>query len=128
MAYFMGYSISGEARAANIQDWYGPACNLHHTPYGGRNYEYYSEDPCLSSVMVSYTVIGAKEQGLYSYVKYFAVNETETIRTVSYTWLTKQALRENYLKLFSICSEKRFDIVNYVFSQSNRIDENFRKL
>lgn len=119
MAYFMGYSISGEARTANIQEWYRPACNLHHTPYRGRNYEYYSEDPCLSSVMVSYTVIGAKEQGLYSYVKHFAVNETETIQTASYIWLTKQALRGNCLKLFQSAVKKGSTLA--IMSSHNRI-------
>lgn len=100
MAYFMGSSVGGEAIAANIQGWYGPACNLHRSPYGGRNYEYYSEDPYLSSIMVSYTVIGAKEQGLYAYVKHFVVNETEAVRSAGYTWLTEQTLRENYLTPF----------------------------
>ena len=102
MAYLMGRSVGGEAEAAKIDGWYGPACNLHRTPYGGRNFEYYSEDPHLSGVMCAYTVLGAKELGLYSYVKHFAVNETETTRAGGYTWLTEQALRENYLKPFEM--------------------------
>lgn len=100
MAYMMGYSVGGEGAAANIQGWYGPACNLHRTPIGGRNYEYYSEDPYLSGIMCSYTVLGAKEQGLYAYVKHFVVNETENVRSAGYTWLTEQTLRENYLLPF----------------------------
>lgn len=56
--------------------------------------------------MVSYTVIGAKEQELYSYVKHFAVNETEAIRTAGYTWLTEQALRKKHLKSFDCCFKK----------------------
>ena len=102
MAYLMGCSVGGEAEAAKIDGWYGPACNMHRTPYGGRNYEYYAEDPFLSGVMCAYTVLGAKEKGLYSYVKHFAANETETTRSGGYTWLTEQALRENYLKPFEI--------------------------
>lgn len=100
MAYLMGCSVGGEAEAAKIDGWYGPACNLHRTPYGGRNYEYYSEDAYLSGVMCAYTVLGAKEEGLYAYVKHFAANETETTRAGGYTWMTEQALRENYLKPF----------------------------
>lgn len=69
--------------------------------------------------MVSYTVIGAKEQGLYSYVKHFAVNETETIRTAGYTWLIKQALRENYLKLFQSTVKKGSTLA--IMSSYNRI-------
>lgn len=100
LAYLMGCSVGGEAEAAKIDGWYGPACNMHRTPYGGRNYEYYSEDPYLSGVMCAYTVLGAKEKGLYSYVKHFVANETENTRSGGYTWLTEQALREIYLLPF----------------------------
>lgn len=100
MAYLMGRSVGGEGEAAKIQGWYGPACNIHRGPYGGRNYEYYSEDPCLSGIMVSYTVKGAKEVGMYSYVKHFAVNEQEGVRAGGYTWLTEQAARELYFAPF----------------------------
>lgn len=100
MAYMMGRSVGGEGYEAKIQGWYGPACDLHRGPYGGRNYEYYSEDPTLSGVMVAYTVKGAKEVGLYSYVKHFAVNEGEGTREGGYTWLTEQTARELYFAPF----------------------------
>lgn len=102
MAYLMGCSVGNEAEAAKIDGWYGPACNLHRTPFGGRNFEYYSEDPYLSGVMSSYAVLGAKEKGLYSYIKHFVANETETTRAGGYTWLTEQNLRENYLLPFEM--------------------------
>ena len=51
MAYMMGCSVGAEGEAAGIDGWYGPACNIHRSPYGGRNFEYYSEDPLLSGVM-----------------------------------------------------------------------------
>ena len=100
MAYMMGCSVAGEAEAAGIDGWYGPACNIHRSPYGGRNFEYYSEDPFLSGVMVAKTTLGAKENGLYAYVKHFVANETEANRGGGYTWLTEQALREIYLLPF----------------------------
>ncbi len=100
MAYLMGRSVGSEGEAAGIQGWYGPACNLHRGPYGGRNYEYYSEDPTLSGVMIAYATKGAKEVGLYSYVKHFAVNEGEGTRTGGYTWLTEQTARELYFAPF----------------------------
>ena len=100
MAYLMGCSVAGEADAAGIDGWYGPACNIHRSPYGGRNFEYYSEDPFLSGVMVAKTTLGAKENGLYAYVKHFVANETEANRAAGYTWLTEQALREIYLLPF----------------------------
>ena len=102
LAYLMGCSVGKEAEAAGIDGWYGPACNIHRTPLGGRNYEYYSEDPYLSGSLVSYVVQGARENGLYSFTKHFVANETENTRAGGYTWLTEQALRENYLRPFEM--------------------------
>lgn len=102
MAYLMGRSVGSEGEAAGIQGWYGPACNLHRGPYGGRNYEYYSEDPVVSGTMAAYAVLGAKEKGMYSYIKHFAVNEQEGVRAGGYTWLTEQAARENYFAPFEM--------------------------
>ncbi len=119
MAYRMGQSVGAEAEAAGIDGWYGPACNLHRAPYGGRNFEYYSEDPYLSGVMCKYAVIGAKEEGLYAYVKHFVANESEANRSGGYTWLTEQALRENYLKPFEIAVKQGKTLA--IMSSYNRI-------
>lgn len=119
MAYRMGKSVGAEGEAAGIDGWYGPACNLHRAPYGGRNFEYYSEDPYLSGVMCKYTVIGAKEEGMYAYVKHFVANESEANRAAGYTWLTEQALRENYLKPFEITVKEGKTLA--VMSSYNRI-------
>ena len=100
LAYQFGAAVGAEAEAASVQGWYGPACDIHRSPFSGRNFEYYSEDPYISGIMVSYTVKGAQEKGLYSFVKHFAVADTEPYRDGKYTWLTEQALREIYLKPF----------------------------
>ena len=119
MAYMMGCSVAGEAEAAGIDGWYGPACNIHRSPYGGRNFEYYSEDPFLSGVMVAKTTLGAKENGLYSYVKHFVANETEANRAAGYTWLTEQTLREIYLLPFEYAVKDGETIA--IMSSYNRI-------
>ncbi len=82
--------------------WYAPGVNLHRTPFGGRNPEYYSEDPVLTGLMASAVIRGAASKGVYCYVKHFAANEQETHRGGVCTWLTEQALRELYLKPFEI--------------------------
>ncbi len=92
-----------EAEAAGISGWYGPACDIHRSPFSGRNFEYYSEDPYISGIMVSYTVMGAQEKGLYAFVKHFALADTEPERSGKYTWCTEQAFREIYLKPFEYC-------------------------
>ncbi len=105
LAYKYGMTVGYEAKAG-VSGWYAPACNLHRSPFGGRNYEYYSEDAYLSGMMAANTITGAKNSGLYCYLKHFALNETASCGNNSsiglFTWVTEQALREVYLKSFEI--------------------------
>ena len=99
-AYEVGVAIGTEGAALGISGWYGPGANLHRSPLGGRNFEYYSEDPLLSGIMCAYHVMGAKSKGVTAYIKHITVNETESGRNGAYKWLTEQNLRENLLKPF----------------------------
>ncbi len=85
--------------------WYGPAMNIHRSQFGGRNWEYYSEDGTLSAKMAKEVVSGAASKGVYAYLKHFAVNEQETNRDNNglLTWFNEQAMRELYLKPFEAC-------------------------
>ena len=102
LAYDMGYALGNEANAYGINGWYAPGANLHRSPFGGRNFEYYSEDPFLSGKMGAGVVDGTNSMGLYAYVKHFAVNDQETRRDANglFTWVTEQAVRELYLPPF----------------------------
>ena len=107
LAYEMGVSIGNEGLVGDERNTrntynglYAPGVNLHRTPFGGRNPEYYSEDPVLSGGMAAKVVAGAKSKGVYCFLKHFAVNDQETHRNGVCTWLTEQALRELYLKPF----------------------------
>lgn len=84
---------------------YGMGVNLHRSPYGGRNFEYYSEDPFLMGTIASSTAKGASSKGLYCYLKHCVLNEQETYRIGGYCWLTEQTMREIYLKPFRIAIE-----------------------
>lgn len=101
-AYKMGVSIGKEAAAIGVIQWYGPGLNTHRSPMGGRNFEYFSEDPILAGKLCAKEIQGAKEQGLAAYVKHFAANDSDTGRNGEYRWLTEQSLREIYLKPFEI--------------------------
>lgn len=101
-AYQVGKAIGIEGNATGANGLYGPGANLHRSPMGGRNFEYYSEDARLSGIMCAYEVYGAKEQGLATYVKHIAVNDSESGRGAAYKWLTEQNLRENYLLPFEL--------------------------
>lgn len=82
--------------------WYAPGVNIHRTPFGGRNYEYYSEDATLNGFMAAGVIDGAWSKGLVTYMKHFVANDSETHRNGVCTWLTEQSLREIYLKPFEI--------------------------
>ncbi|KXB62035.1 glycosyl hydrolase family 3 protein [Olsenella sp. DNF00959] len=95
-----GQAVGMECAMLGIDGWYAPACNLHRTPLGGRNYEYYSEDPLVSGVMAARTIEGARQAGTYTYLKHLALNEQDSYRDSLYTWLSEQSLRELYLEPF----------------------------
>ncbi len=100
LAYRFGSVVSAEANYTGVHGWYAPGFNIVRSPYGGRNNEYYSEDPVFSGLFGSQTVRAALNNGVSCYVKHFVANETETTRGSLRTWLTEQALREIYLKPF----------------------------
>lgn len=104
LAERFGEMIGEEALQLGTHVWYAPACNLHRSPQGGRNYEYYSEDPLLSGKMCAAVIRGAQSKGLTVTVKHFVANDQETNRQSNglYTWLNEQSLRELYLEPFEI--------------------------
>ncbi len=103
LAYQLGSYIGTEAAAYGIQVWYAPAMNLHRTAQGGRNFEYYSEDPVLSGMMAAATIRGAQEKGVMVTIKHFAMNNEETnARSGIYCWANEQSMRELYLRPFEI--------------------------
>lgn len=102
IAYRIGKMIGKEGSefTPKITGWYGPGANIHRSPLGGRNFEYYSEDPVLSGIMCAHHVLGAKSSGVTAYIKHIAVNDCERYRGGVYKWLTEQSLREIYLLPF----------------------------
>ena len=104
LAYEKGVVYGNEAKVYGVAGIYGPAANIHRSPFSGRNYEYYSEDGYLSGIMAGNEMTGIKEAGTYCYFKHFAVNDQETNRDHGglLTWLNEQAMREVYLKGFEV--------------------------
>jgi len=102
-AYLMGTSVGQEAQAFGYNGWYSPAMNIHRTPFNGRNFEYYSEDAVLSGKIAAQVVKAAREKGVITYIKHFAVNDKEkNARFNFFVWSNEQAIREIYLKPFEI--------------------------
>lgn len=104
LAEAFGESIGTMADEMGVSGWYAPAMNMHRSAFGGRNFEYYSEDPVLSGDIACAAVIGAESKGVYAYLKHFALNDQETNRNAQLcTWFNEQSAREIYLKPFEIC-------------------------
>lgn len=101
-----GAQVGLECAMVGVDGWYAPCANVHRTPVGGRNYEYYAEDPLLCGTMAAEVVAGARDAGTYAFLKHFAVNNQDSYRDSLYTWLTEQALREIYLAPFQRAAER----------------------
>ena len=107
LAFKMGEGMGEDGLYGGVQGWYGPAVNIHRTPFAGRNFEYYSEDSYLSGVFGFEAVKGAATKGMYAFLKHFALNDQETHRDHLgiVTWAEEQAIREIYLKPFEMVIE-----------------------
>ena len=106
LMYEIGRVIANNCIAAEIACLYGPGSNIHRTPYGGRNFEYYSEDGFLSGRMSKYEIQAMTERGIFVVMKHFALNDCEQDRIGLGVWLNEQAAREIYLKAFQAAVEE----------------------
>ena len=102
LARKQGECVGMEGKIENTQGWAGPGVNIHRSPFGGRNFEYYSADPFLTGRMSGRVVAGATDRGVYCFFKHFAVNDQEKGREGISAFVTEQALREIYLKAFQL--------------------------
>ena len=101
LALQRGKLLGYEALELGVNGWYGPGMNLHRGAFGGRNFEYYSEDALISAKFAEAEVKGAEDKGLYAYIKHFALNEQESNRNSRImVWANEQSIRELYLKPF----------------------------
>lgn len=102
LAERIGTAVGKEARDIGTDIWYAPAVNTHRNPRGGRNFEYFSEDPLISGKMAAAMINGCSSEGLVVTLKHFALNDQESHRNGIFTWADEQTMREIYLKPFEI--------------------------
>ena len=106
LLYEVGRMIGNNCLMADVACLYGPGANIHRTPYGGRNFEYYSEDGFLAGMMCAAEVRGIQDMGVDVVIKHFALNDSEQERIGQAVWLNEQAAREIYLKAFQRAFEE----------------------
>ena len=96
----IGAAIAVEAQAMQVSVVLGPGVNIKRSPLGGRNFEYFSEDPMLSSHLAAAYINGVQSHGIGTSIKHFAANNQEARRMTIDTIVDERALREIYLASF----------------------------
>ncbi len=96
----LGVCFGEDSISCGVAGAYAPGADIHRSPYSGRNFEYYSEDPYLSGMMASSEIKGLRSKGVIVYAKHFALNDQETNRYGCSNFANEQAIREIYLKGF----------------------------
>lgn len=101
--------------------WYAPGMNIHRSSFGGRNFEYFSEDSLLTGKIAAAEIKGCNSKGVIPFIKHFALNEQETHRSITgdCSWVSEQAMREDYLRGFEIAVKE--GKTRGVMSSFNRI-------
>jgi beta-glucosidase len=95
-----GRLLAAEARRKGVDVLLAPTVNLHRTPYGGRHFECYSEDPLLTAQIGCAYVSGLQGAGVSACVKHFVGNDSETERMTVDVRIAERPLRELYLAPF----------------------------
>lgn len=103
IAYEQGRLVGNESLFMGVSGWWGPGANTHRSPFGGRNYQYYSQDGVQAARIAAAVSRGAQSKGCVTFFKHFALNDQETFRNYNrgiLTWASEQAMRELYFKPF----------------------------
>ena len=96
----VGRLLASEARRKGVDVLLAPTVNLHRTPYGGRHFECFSEDPLLTARIGVAYVRGVQGGGVGATVKHFVANDSETERMTLDARVDERTLRELYLAPF----------------------------
>ena len=118
-----GETIGHECQAMNVSTILGPAMNIKRSPLCGRNFEYYSEDPYVSSELAAALIEGVQSKNVGTSAKHFLANNQEKRRMTNSSNVDERTLREIYLASFEGAVKKAKPWT--VMSSYNRINGEF---
>lgn len=123
LIYKMAQGIATEAKREKVSIVLGCGINMKRSPFCGRNFEYFSEDPYLAGMLAASYINGVQDKGVGTSLKHFAVNSQETRRMTSNSEVDERALREIYLSAFErVVKEAK---PTTVMSSYNRLNGEF---
>ncbi|MGN0999639.1 MAG: glycoside hydrolase family 3 N-terminal domain-containing protein [Faecousia sp.] len=104
-----------------ITSCYGPAMDTHRSPFGGRNFEYYSEDGLLAGIMCIAETAGIQSEGVGTFNKHFMLNDLDGGRSGQIDWCNEQALREIYIRAWEYSIKHEDAPMSGMMASLNRI-------
>ena len=124
----VGVALGLESQASDVQILLGPGVNMKRSPLGGRNFEYFSEDPLLAGKMAAAYIEGVQSQGVGTSLKHYAVNNQEFERMATSSDLDERTLNEIYLPAFEIAVKEAqpwsvmsaYNLVNGVYASEHK--------
>lgn len=120
----MGRALALECEHYGVQVLLGPGVNLKRHPCGGRNHEYFSEDPYLAGLLAKSYISGVQESGTVgACLKHFCLNNQESNRFIVDAVVDERTMRELYLPAFehSLCSEDPQSVPKLVMGAYNKV-------
>ena len=128
LLFRMGQSLGDKCIREDVSVILGPGVNIKRNPLCGRNFEYFSEDPCLAGEMAASLINGIQSKGIGASLKHFAANNQEFARMSTNANIDIRALREIYLTAFEIAVKKSkpytimcsYNKINGTYSSSNK--------
>jgi beta-glucosidase len=102
----LGQALAEECIALKVNVVLGPGANMKRSPLGGRNFEYYSEDPYLGGQIAASFITGVQSKNVGTSLKHFAANNQEFQRMTISAEIDERSLREIYLPAFETAVKK----------------------